>query len=398
MDQNEPTDTSAQAWAEAQKQMWESWSSFGQAASAAAPFYTDMAAQWQRMAAQGFEAVTANSEGIVKETAERFFESQKALMRFFEFSANAWRELSQKADAGEDWQQLLDNYTEQLRQQLVKGPETMSNMVQDQGKMWQEYLNQTAHFSQPWAQAWQQTPGHLGRQDDGALELTRLYWDTYDQTFGRFLESPSLGYTRELDDRLRKGFRAWQQYRRADSEYQLVVAEAWIMLFEQFQRELMTMAENGQQVESLEALANLWMNTADPIFIEVFRSDKYIAAQNELLNAIMRHRIQQRDIAELVLEFYDIPTRAEVDEAHRSIYTQRKEIKALKTAQASQPDFGQMQQTVQDLEEKVQTLRRELSALKKSVAQPQKSKATTRRSSSKKKPAVTKASDEEKGA
>ena len=150
MDWNEQAEITAKAWAEAQKKMWESWSNLGQATSVSAPYYANITEQWQKMAAQGFEAFTANSEGIVKGTAERFFESQKAFMRFFEFSAKAWQELAQKAEAGEDWQNVLDNYTEQLRQQLIRGPEIMFNMAQDQGKMWQEFLNQSQHFSQPW--------------------------------------------------------------------------------------------------------------------------------------------------------------------------------------------------------------------------------------------------------
>jgi len=397
MDWNEQTATTAKAWAETQKQMWESWSKFGQAASASAPFYADIANQWQKMAAHGFEAFAANSEGIVKGTAERFFESQKAFMRFFEFSAKAWKEIAEKAEAGQDWQMALNGYTEQLREQLIKGPEVMFNIAQDQGKMWQEYLDQTQKFVQPWATAWQQTPEHIGQNGTDLLELTRLYWDTYDQTFGRFLESPSLGYNRELDDKLHKGFKAWQRYRRADFEYQLVMAEAWVKLFEQFQQKLMAMAEKGEKVESLEVLANLWMNMADPIFLEVFYSEKYIQAQNELLSATMTYRIQQRQIIELILKFYDIPTRTEVDEAHRNIYNQKKEIKALKKRLANQPDFGQAQQTIAQLQQELKALRREVDALKKSAASAAKPQPATRRSSSKKQ-AASKADDKVKGA
>lgn len=395
MDWNKQSEMTANAWVEAHKEMWDSWANMAQTASANAPMYTSMADQWQKMAAQGFAAFSANSEGIVKDTAERFFESQKAFMRFFEFSANAWKALAEEAESGGDWQKLLESYSEQLRQQLISGPEILFNMTQDQGKLWQQYLDQTQAFSQPWLKAWQQTPDHLGQNGTGALELTRLYWDTYEQTFGRFLQSPSMGYTRELDDKLHRGFKAWQRYRRADMEYQCVMAEAWIQLFEQLQHELVAMAEKGEKVESLPQLANLWMNMADPIFIEVFRSDQYIAAQNELLDSIMADRIERRAILELALKFYDIPTRTEVDEAHRSIYTQKKEIRALKKALVDQPDSGRMQDTIQDLQKEVRALRREVNALKKSTAQPAKPKSTTRRSS-RTKQTTTKAEDKEK--
>ena len=48
----------------------------------------------------------------------------------------------------------------------------------------------------------------------------------------------------------------------------------------------------------------------------------------------MTYRIQQREIAEASLSLYDLPTRSEVDEAHRNIYELRKEVKALKKALA----------------------------------------------------------------
>lgn len=35
-------------------------------------------------------------------------------------------------------------------------------------------------------------------------ELYNLYWDIYEKTFGSFLQSPSLGYTREFNNKLLK--------------------------------------------------------------------------------------------------------------------------------------------------------------------------------------------------
>jgi polyhydroxyalkanoate synthesis regulator phasin len=46
----------------------------------------------------------------------------------------------------------------------------------------------------------------------------------------------------------------------------------------------------------------------------------------------MTSRLYQQQLMEVFLKMYDLPTRSEVDEIHRSIYEMRKEIKSLKKA------------------------------------------------------------------
>jgi len=44
--------------------------------------------------------------------------------------------------------------------------------------------------------------------------------------------------------------------------------------------------------------------------------------------------VHERQIIEVFLDLYDLPTRSELDETHRRIYELRKEVKALKKAMA----------------------------------------------------------------
>ncbi len=374
MNWNEQAETMAKTWAEAQKKMWESWHDLGQTAST--PPYANMADKWREMAAQGFEAWTGNTGSTAKNTFDSMFESQKTTMCFFEFSINIWKLMAEKMETGEDWQSVLTEYTDKLRQELTRWPQAAFNMAQDSGNLWQVYQDELQNLAMPWLKTWQQTPDHLGQNGSGMLELTRLFWDTYEQTFGRLLESPSVGYGREIDEKVRQNFKAWLRCRRADVEYRLVMGEAWVKLFEQLQRELVALAEKGETIQSLEALTNLWLNIADPVFIEVFHSEKYIQVQNELLHATMTQRIQQREIIELLLKQFDIPTRTEVDEAHRNIYKQRKEIKLLKKAIAQVS--GSMEASKQKAEtstelsqacQEISTLQEEVNVLKVALAE-----------------------------
>jgi class III poly(R)-hydroxyalkanoic acid synthase PhaE subunit len=186
-----------------------------------------------------------------------------------------------------------------------------------------------------------------------------------------------MGFTRQLEHKLRKGFVVWEEYRQADFNYQMVVLDAWAKTFEYIQQKLLSLSEQDKKITSLEELGTLWVDAAENAFGEVFASDAYIEAQGTLVNATMRHRIYQREIMELVFQMLDIPTRNEVDAAHRTNYELRKEIKALKKQLASiQPADDGVAKEVADLKSEVEKL-------KKAVAEATKPKRTTRRRTTK---------------
>jgi DNA repair exonuclease SbcCD ATPase subunit len=176
-----------------------------------------------------------------------------------------------------------------------------------------------------------------------------------------------MGYTRELNEKMLKGFDIWRDFRQASFEYQIVLADTWVKAFMQVMEELATLAEKGQPIKSLRELALLWNNVADPVFIEVFRSEKFIQIQGRLLSTAMTFRIHQREISELFFRMTDIPTRTEVDEAHQKIYEQRKALKAFNKAldEITATQSKELDEARRHTEE----LRQELKAVKKALAE-----------------------------
>ena len=97
-----------------------------------------------------------------------------------------------------------------------------------------------------------------------------------------------------------------------------------------FQEDIVSLAEKGQKIESLRDFVLLWTRGAEEIFTQAFRTEEYVLAQGQMLNAAMAYRIREREIIEIFLKLYDLPTRSELDETHRRIYELRKENKALR--------------------------------------------------------------------
>jgi class III poly(R)-hydroxyalkanoic acid synthase PhaE subunit len=165
-------------------------------------------------------------------------------------------------------------------------------------------------------------------------EVTNLYWDIYEKTFGSVLQSPSLGYTREFNNKLFKSFDAWINFSKANVDYQLVLVEVWLKAFEELTRELASSKEKDETIQNWQQFLQVWSSVFDRVFAQTFRSEDALEIQGKFLNSAMTYRLRQQQLMEVFLKMNDLPSRSEVDEIHRSIYELRKEIKSLKKSLA----------------------------------------------------------------
>ncbi|HEV8620934.1 MAG TPA: class III poly(R)-hydroxyalkanoic acid synthase subunit PhaE [Nitrospiraceae bacterium] len=337
MSWTEQADTLVKAFTEAQTKMWESWCDLIRTAPVPTmPVCSGVVDQWREIASQGLKAWTGEAEQVVKDVAKQLLSAQDVGMRFFELSLSTWKAMAPKIESGQDWQTVLDSYSAQFRQQFLQAPDGVTRAAEDTADLWRLYLEQWQKLGQPWVESLRRTPRHFGQaaMGDGSapIELMNLYWDTYERTFGRLLESPSLGYSRELNERLLKGFDAWLGFRRVSYEYQVLLAESWAKAFERLSQKLISVAQAGEKVESLRQLLFLWIDVIEEAFLGVFRTEEYIQMQGRLVDTAMAYRIQEREIVEGFLKVSHVPSRSELDEAYRRIYELGKEVKQLKKA------------------------------------------------------------------
>jgi class III poly(R)-hydroxyalkanoic acid synthase PhaE subunit len=210
--------------------------------------------------------------------------------------------------------------------------------TQNQFELWQIYVKGLQKLAQLWAESLRQSlEGGSGVVDGyaGALiELSNLYWNMYEKTFGSVLQSPNLGYAREFNNKLLKGFDAGINFSKANFDYLIVLLDVWLKAFDELMRELASSEEKGETFQDWRQLLQVWSNVFDRVFAQTFRSEDALEVQGNFLNSAMTYRLYQQQLMEVFLKMYDLPTRSEVDEIHRSIYELRKEVKSLKKALA----------------------------------------------------------------
>ena len=253
----------------------------------------------------------ANARSDVQDT-QPLLGVQEFFVRFLEISTSPNKDTNLLVEFGKDWQTILNNYAD----------------------LWQIYEKKLQNLGQLWAEPLQQPL--MGTQamgkDDATSPSTNPYGD-YQQTFGNFLSSPSLGYTREFNNKLLKSFDAWTNFYKASFDYQLVLVDVWMRAFEQLMR-LASSQEKGETLQNWRQFQQVWSRVFDQAFAQTFRSENALEIQGKFLNAAMTYRLHQQQLMEVFLKMNDLPTRSEVDEIHRNVYELRKEIKSLKKALA----------------------------------------------------------------
>ncbi len=317
------------AWADAQNQMMQTWTEMTDNTFKAQSQFAEL---WQNMAQQSAQAWTGQSDKTIQVVADKMLESQQGIQQMLKMAWQTWEKLMPIVAEDGDWTTALDNYINNMRDEMLNAPTLAMKGFKDTNALWQTYLEHWQDFLNPWSGALQTGmplagPAMMGDRNS-IIDLTNLYWDAYRDTFGQLLQAPGLGYSREFDEKLRTGFAAWLDVQTASYEYQIVVANAWLESFKSLMGVLVEQGEIGERL-SLRDFLNKWSGIADDIFKTTFASDAYVAAQSKLVNAMMLYRKRQRAVSEVMLQSMDLPTRSEVDEAHRRIYELRKEVKAL---------------------------------------------------------------------
>lgn len=317
-------------WLDAQRQTWQQL--YGTADEQAPIALAQLIAQWQQAANQSFTAWVSGADPFAQVMSRQLMSAQSTLLRVLELTTRMWQDLAPRLAASEDGARAMREAAEQLRRQLFPDPAVATRAIQESGDLWRLYLEELQQFTRPWAELLRQPPGMPGAPAGASamLELTSLYWDAYERSFGRLVESPRMGFTREFEETLLRGFDAWADLRRASAHFQLVVADIWTDVFEQVLRGLAERGQADQPIQSLHELLQYWSSVADRQLEAAFAGEPFLQAQRQLFNAAMRYRLHEQQIVELSLRASYVPTRSEIDEVHHSLYELRKELRALR--------------------------------------------------------------------
>ena len=224
---------------------------------------------------------------------------------------------------------------------------------------WRQQLQQMfGDHGQPFAQAF------AGLDSAGAEGFARQWqsWMQAAQTNGfgvmpgAFESSPAFGQYREQQAQQQALAAAFMESLQASARYQALIQRASSQGMERLQDKLAQHAEPGRQIESMKALYDLWVDASEEAYAEIALSDEFREVYGDMVNTQMRVRQMQLEQTEQLCKQMGVPTRSEVSSLGERLQALRREFRASRSAEPSEPD------------DEVLALRRELAALKRQVA------------------------------
>src|SRR5680860_170636 len=354
----EQTAELAEAWSKAQSSLWQGW--MKTAAQVGHP-QEDMAREWmghwQEVSKDVTDQFGAHADGVPREVVERLFAAEEIYLRFFDSMIGYMKVVAPRIDAGEDWADLVRAYSQQLKDSLVGGPEAwftaegMAAATEGLPELWKLYTLEIQKASMPWAQSMAQAPWDtkdLMSGDHSAVSrMFNMFMDTWEQTYGRYLSAPAIGYSREMNEKVARGFEAWVDLRRAVVEFMSEVMNAGGRSLEDLVRDLVDRGERDESITTFKGLFDLWVNNAEGTFAELFRTEGFARIQGEAVNAAMTYKLRQRDVTEEFMKALDLPTRSEIDEVHRHVHDVRIELRYTKrTLEATRAELQQAREAL----------------------------------------------------
>ncbi|MFT3668763.1 MAG: class III poly(R)-hydroxyalkanoic acid synthase subunit PhaE [Pseudoxanthomonas sp.] len=262
--------------------------------------------------------------------------------------------------AAPGWQQTVDWWSK-----LVPGGQPQVNDVvgrfQQQASQWFGQMQQVAaqftgrdHDATDIGRAWRSalgmadpTPAHNPFADifrsmqggahgmDGWMQQMRPWLDNLQRDGGRWLHLPTFGLAREHQERWQQLAQAYQDYQHQVVEYDQLMLHVAQDAFARFERKLEEHAEPGRQLQNARALFDLWIDAAEEAYAQIAMSDDFRHVYGGLANAQARLRLGVQREVEQVCALFGMPTRTEVDSAHRKIVELERALRKLTRAQAA---------------------------------------------------------------
>jgi len=150
-----------------------------------------------------------------------------------------------------------------------------------------------------------------------------------------WLQMPGLGLGRNHHARWQSFSRAQQDYQSRSQAYVEQLRAALDQAFERFQAKLSEHETLGSQLTSARALFDLWIEAAEEAYAGVALSEEFGEIYGAYANAHMRLRAAVQQEVEQIASQYGMPTRSEMDAAHKRIAELERVVRRMAAGRAA---------------------------------------------------------------
>lgn len=276
---------------------------------------------------QWFAALKPDAQGEIGTIAQRFFDMGKTFMSMAEGVFGAAK-TDQPDAAMQMWMSSMQTMLEQWITQIQNNMDLVTPDLPGVSGTTLSTWAQLADTIAPWLHMSQNylrdiAEGHL----PGGIEIPGV--GAAQEQLCRALSVPGMGYTREQQEGLQQLAQHLLTYHDALRAYKVAFAKTALASLNAVQKRLQMMHEEGQRIESLRALYDMWVDASEEAYAAFAMSDEYQVVYGDLVNALMQVRKDLNHISEQQYELMNLPTRSEIDTVQHRQQAARRENQRL---------------------------------------------------------------------
>jgi len=147
-----------------------------------------------------------------------------------------------------------------------------------------------------------------------------------------WLDMPAMGLGRNHQSRWQALVRLQQDYQAQSQAYLQQLRAALDQAFDRFETKLAEHEQLGSQLTSARAMFDLWIEAAEEAYNAIALSDEFREIYGAFANAHMRLRGALQEEVEQIASQYGMPTRSEMDAAHKRIAELERTVRRLVAA------------------------------------------------------------------
>jgi len=170
--------------------------------------------------------------------------------------------------------------------------------------------------------------------EKSSVELTHEFFDqwlkTYESTYGRLVEMPAMGPMRERSEKMVRSFSVSVNLYTAWMESLVNFQNIFMEAMRRMREKMATEMEGEVRPEMYRDFYQLWIETYSETFKEFLKSGYFSSDMGRLTSYFVDFQKSNRDLVEEnVLKPINLPTRTEIDEMNRELYSLKKTAKNL---------------------------------------------------------------------
>lgn len=298
--------------------------------------------EWMKMSGETFRRVLEMAPGgsVGPETYNKVFDGMKAYFSIYEFWTSWTKVMAPfegKTPSSDQWNGAQEKLTDEYKRVLdtvigVKPPDTMEGIMKLQGKMMSQGIEFLSWFKTPWKVAAKQGPQVASKVLTGDITAVRegfsLWQTAVSDTIGKLLNIPSIGYSREHEERQKVLAEAYVKYATSFpsfySEFYQTGSKAFDNLLEK-SRDIPA----DHSPESFKKFYSLWIRVNEDAFYDLFKRSEFSDMMNEVMKKGLDFKKKLDKNTSKHLESLSIPNRDEMNDVYKAFHDIKYEIRQL---------------------------------------------------------------------